>query len=116
MNHRLVSIVAAAAVTLASAPSLYSQAKLETKSGLYRIEGVVLSIDREKAVISVKQAGSRNISWPVVYTPQTSFTAGNEDAALDAVRVGSQVICLGKYEEPQAKTRMTAVRIEVRRR
>ncbi len=116
MNHRLIGIMAAAVVTLASAPSLYSQAKVETKSGLYRIEGVVLSINTEKAVISVKQAGSRNVSWPVAYTPQTSFTAGNDDATLDAVRVGSQVICLGKYDDPQAKMRMSAVRIEVRRR
>ena len=116
MKHGIIGLLAAAAVSLASVSSLYSQAKVETKSGLYRIEGSVLALNRGKAVLTVKQAGSRNISWPVAYTPETAFTAGNEDATLDAVRVGSQVICLGSYQDPQAKTRMTAVRIEVRRR
>ncbi len=59
MTRRVVCILAVAAdAWLAAAPSLYSQAKVETKSGLYRIEGVVLSINKEKAVISVKQAGA----------------------------------------------------------
>jgi hypothetical protein len=116
MKGRIVGILALVAVSsLALVASLHSQAKLDSKTGLYRIEGSVTAIDKDKAVITVKEASSANITWSVMYTKDTVFTLRNTDAKIDAVEVGRQVVCLGKIPDPEkAKTHMTAVRVEVR--
>jgi len=116
MKGRIVGVLALAAVSsLVLVADLHSQAKLDSKTGLYRIEGSVLSIDKEKSTITVKEASSANVTWTVVHTKDTTFTQRNEDAKIDAVQVGRQVICLGKFADPEKeKTRMTAVRIEIR--
>lgn len=116
MRHRTVGILALAAVaSLALVTTLYSQAKQDPNTGLYRIEGVVQAIDAEKAVITVKDAGTDNVTWHVAHTKETAFTWRNEDAKLDTVQVGRHVICLGKFADPEKeKTKLTATRIEVR--
>ncbi len=116
MTRRVVCILAVAAVAwLAAAPSLYSQAKLDATTGLSRIEGAVTAVDKDKNIITVRQAGRRNVTWAIAYTPETTFTLRNTDAKLESVKVGSQVICLGKFLEPEKeKTKMTATRVEVR--
>jgi hypothetical protein len=112
----MAGVLALAAVSsLVMLTNAYSQAKLDPKTGLSRIEGSVLAIDKDKAVIKVKQAGSKNVTWDIAYTAETTFTAHNKDAKLDTVVVGAQVICLGKFADPdKEKTRMTAARIDVR--
>jgi hypothetical protein len=116
MNRRIAGTLALAVVSsLALVASLYSQAKKDPQTGLYRIEGSVTAIDKEKAVITVKEASSANVTWSVAYLPETVFTAHNKDAKLDAVMVGAQVICIGKIPDPdKAKTHLSATRIDVR--
>jgi hypothetical protein len=116
MKGRVAAVLAlAAVVSLALVADLHSQAKKDPKTGLYRIEGSVLSIDTDKSVITVKQAGQRNVTWSVAYTKDTAVTHRNEGTKIDDVKVGRQVICLGKIDDPEkAKTHLTAVRIDVR--
>jgi len=116
MKLRIAGTLALAAVSsLALVTSLYGQAKKDPQTGLYRIEGSVTAIDKEKAVITVKEASSVNVTWSVAYVPETTFTAHNKDAKLDAVMVGAQVICIGKIPDPEKeKTHLTATRIDVR--
>lgn len=116
MKHRIVGILALAAVSsLVVAPTLHSQAKLDAQSGLYRIEGSVTALDKEKMLITVKEASSANVSWSVAYDKDTAFTLRNDPAKIDEVQVGRQVVCLGKIADPEkAKTHLKAVRVEVR--
>ena len=109
----ILALVAVSSLTLVA--SLHSQAKVDPKTGLYRIEGSVTAIDKEKTLITVKEASSANVTWSVMYTKDTAFTLRNDDAKIDAVEVGRQVVCLGKIPDPEkAKTHLTAVRVEVR--
>lgn len=116
MKGRIAGTLALAVVSsLALVTSLHGQAKKDPKTGLYRIEGSVTAIDKEKAVVTVKEASSANVTWSVAYLPETAFTAHNKDAKLDAVTVGAQVICIGKIPDPdKAKTHLAASRIDVR--
>jgi hypothetical protein len=116
MKGRVAGVLALVAiVSLALVASLQAQAKPDPKTGLYRIEGSVTAIDKEKTLITVKEASSANITWSVMYTKDTAFTLRNDPAKIEAVEVGRQVVCLGKIPDPEkAKTHMTAVRVEVR--
>jgi len=117
MRHWIPGRLALVALSsLALVGTLRGQARQDSKSGLYRIEGVVTAIDKEKLVITVKQAGRANVTWRVQYSQGTAFTWRNEDAKLDDVKVGRQVICLGKIPDPEKeKTHISAVRVDVRR-
>jgi hypothetical protein len=116
MKGRTAGILALVAVaSLALVASVHSQAKQDPKTGLYRIEGSVTAIDKEKTLITVKEASSANVTWSVMYTKDTAFTLRNDPAKVEAVEVGRQVVVLGKIPDPEkAKTHLTAVRVEVR--
>ena len=116
MKGRVAGVLALVAiVSLALVASVQSQAKKDPKTGLYRIEGSVTAIDKDKALITVKEASSLNVSWAVTYDKDTAFTLRNDPAKVDAVEVGHQVVVLGKIPDPEkAKTHVTAVRVEVR--
>ena len=117
MRRRVGILAVAALVCPALASNLFSQAKLDARSGLYRVEGSVTAIDREKSVFKLKEASSANVTWTIAYSPDTAYTAHNKDAKFGDIVVGAQVICLGKYDDPKnARTRMTALRIDLRRK
>ena len=96
---------------LVLAPGVYAQATKDAKSGLDRIEGYVVSIDKDKSALTVRQKSGTNVTWKIVYNADTKFTYRNSPSKVDEVKDGRRVICLGKFDE---KTTMTATRIDVR--
>lgn len=90
---------------------LYAQATKDAKTGLDRIEGFVVSIDKDKSSISLRQKSGTNVMWTVVYSPDTKFTYRNSPSSVDEVKEGRRVICLGKFDD---KSTMAAQRIDVR--
>jgi hypothetical protein len=96
---------------LVLAPGLLAQATMDAKTGLDRIEGYVVSIDKGKSSMSVRQKSGTNIVWNVVYNADTKFTYRNAPSSVDEVKDGRRVICLGKFGD---KTTMTAARIDIR--
>jgi hypothetical protein len=90
---------------------LYAQATKDAKTKLDRIEGYVVSIDKDKSSISLRQKSGTNIMWTVVYNPDTKFTYRNSPSSADEVKDGRRLICLGKFDN---KSTMTAQRIDVR--
>ena len=117
MKRRISGILAFVVVSsLALATSLYSQAKQDPQTGLWRVEGAITAVDSAKSVITVKQAGHANVTWSVAYAKDTVFTWQNADAKVEDAKVGRQVICIGKIEDPaKAKTHLTATRVEIRK-
>jgi hypothetical protein len=116
MKGRVACILSLVAiVSLALVASVQAQAKPDPTTGLFRIEGSVTAIDKEKTLITIKESSSANVTWSVMYTKDTVFTLRNDPAKLETVEVGRQIVCLGKIPDPEkAKTHMTAVRVEVR--
>jgi hypothetical protein len=113
MRRGIASILAVALVlSLGLAAGLHAQATKDAKTKLDRLEGTVLSIDKQKSEIAIKQRKTTNTQWTVVYTPDTKFTYINAPATLDKVKVGVRLICEGSFGTE--KSRMTAVRIDVR--
>jgi hypothetical protein len=90
---------------------LYAQATKDQKTGLDRIEAFVISVDKDKSTLTVRQKSGTNIIWKVVYNAQTKFTYRNSPSSIDEVKEGRRVICEGKFDD---KTTMTAQRIDVR--
>jgi len=90
---------------------LYAQASKDAKTKLDRIEGYVVSIDKDNSSVTVRQKTGTNIQWKVVYNAETKFTYRNSPSSIDEVKDGRRVICLGKFDEKNA---MAAQRIDVR--
>lgn len=99
--------------SLVLAPGLYAQAKPEKNTGLYRIEGTVVSINKEKSTITVRQRNRANVVMTITYSADTKFSYLNKPATLDDVKDTRQVICLGKLNEKES-SQMTASVIDVR--
>jgi hypothetical protein len=117
MRHSALGVFALFVASLVLVASVSAQAKKDPETGLYRIEGTVESIEKDKTCIMVKEASSANVVWEAVYTDETAFTANNKDSSLDAVENGHHVIVLGEFEDPEKhKTRMTATRVDIRRK
>jgi hypothetical protein len=112
MKRCIASILAVALVSVGLAAGLSAQAKKDEATGLDRLEGYVIGIDKDKAEIKIRQRGTTSQEWTLVYTKTTAFTYVNEPAALDKVKEGLRVIALGKFGTE--KTKMTAERIDVR--
>jgi hypothetical protein len=75
MNRRISGLLAFVAVSsLALATSLYSQAKQDPQTGLWRLEGAITAVDSAKSILTVKQAGHANVTWSVAYNKDTAFT------------------------------------------
>jgi hypothetical protein len=104
-------LVLALVCLLVLVPGLNAQAKKDAKSGLDRIEGYVVTIDKDKSALTVRQKTGTNIVWKVVYNADTKFTYRNAPSKVDEVKEGRRLICLGKFDD---KTTMTAARIDIR--
>jgi hypothetical protein len=82
--------------------------------GLYRIEGTVISINRETSTIALRQRGRTSMLWTVRFTDSTSISYRNTITSVDDVKVGRRIVCLGRYGQKGAKNEMTAVVVDVR--
>ena len=106
-------LVLALVSSLVLAPGLYAQAKPEKDTGLYRIEGTVIAINKDKSTITVRQRNRANVVMTIGYNADTKFSYLNKPATLDDVKDTRQVICLGKLNEKDAM-QMTASVVDVR--
>jgi hypothetical protein len=97
-------------LTLVLGAGLYAQVKKDEKSGLDRIEGRIQSINKDTSAITVRQGGTSNVVWKVVYNDKTKYTMRNEAGKFEDLKDGQRVIILGKYENEV----MTAARIDIR--
>jgi hypothetical protein len=104
-------VVVGLACSLVLVAGLYAQATKDAKTKLDRIEGYVVSIDKDKSSMTVRQKSGTNIMWNIVYNAETKFTYRNSPSSIDEVKDGRRVICLGKFDD---KSKMTAERIDVR--
>lgn len=113
MRRGIASILAVALVSsLGLAAGLHAQATTDQKTKLDRLEGTVVSIDKQKSEITLRQKNTTNMQWVVAYTPETTFSYRNAKGALDDVKVGLRLICLGSFGAEKSK--LTAERIDVR--
>jgi hypothetical protein len=108
-----LTLVLALLFSLLPAATVHAQAK-PLGNGLYRIEGTVISVDKEARTITIRQRSHTNMAWTIHYTQATSFSYRNTITSLDDVRNGRRVICLGRYERKDEKNEMTAVVVDVR--
>ena len=114
MNRSGVGLVVCSRVAaIAPVPGLYAQATQDPKTGLYRVDGTVIAINKDKSTIKVRQKNRANVVVTVSYTADTKFSQLNEPATLDDVRDNRRVICLGKLDEDDGR-RLVALVIDVR--
>ena len=114
MRRSIAGVLAVALVlSLGLVAGLRAQATKDAKSGLDRLEGIVVSIDKEKSEITIRQKATTSTEWKVAYTPDTKYSFRNEPAKIDAVKEHLRVICLGTFGT-ENKTKLTAARIDVR--
>jgi hypothetical protein len=106
----LVGVLVAAA---APVPGVFAQATVDPKTGLHRIDGTVIAINKEKSTIKIRQKNRSNIVVTVSYTDDTKFSLLNEPATLDDVRDNGRVICVGKLDEEDGR-RLVALVVDVR--
>jgi hypothetical protein len=105
-----IMIAVAVVVSLVLVTGLYAQMKKDTKSGLDRIEGTVMSIEKKESTITIR-VGTTGVIYKAVYNDQTTFTYRNAKSSLDAVKDGQRVVCLGKAE---SANRLAAYRVDIR--
>ncbi len=91
--------------------ALYAQATKDSQTKLDRIEGTIQSVNKDKSMIMVRQRGSTNTVWTVVYSAETAITYRNQPSTIDEVKDGRRVIVLGKFG---VKDQINAARIDIR--
>lgn len=109
----IVLLVAVLAAAVAPATALFAQATVDPKTGLHRVDGTVIAINREKSTIKIRQKNRSNVVVTVSYTSDTKFSQLNEPATLDDVRDNGRVICIGKPDEEDGR-RLVALVVDVR--
>ncbi len=97
------------AFSLVLIPNLYSQATKDKESGLDRLDATILSIDKDKSLILLRQPG-KNMTFQLTYDNKTIFTYRNAASTFEEVKEGRRVICLGKADG----LKFVATRIDVR--
>ena len=107
LRRTMLTTSACAFLLLLPAGDMVAQEE-RSQTGLDRLAGKVTAIERESSVIGVTYDQTTR---QVTYDTSTRFTNWNQAASVAVVKVGSQVICRGKFD---AKQRMAAARIEVR--
>jgi hypothetical protein len=113
MKRGIATILATALVlSLGVVAGLHAQAKKDEATKLDRLEGTVVSIDKAKSELKIRQRGTTSTEWTIAFTPETKFTYRNAPATLDKVKENLRVICLGTFGTEKSK--MTAARIDVR--
>lgn len=106
------TLVVTLVCSLGLVAAAYAQVKKDEATKLDRVEGMVISVFKDKNEIVIRQKGQTNVQWTIAFTPETKFTYRNEPSTLDAVKDGRRIICLGTFAADKVK--MTAARIDVR--
>ena len=96
-------------ITLALSVGLYAQVKKDSKTGLDRLSGTILNLNKDKT-LTITQSGPTKGTFKVSYNDQTKITNRNADAKADALKEGQRVIVLGKLD----KDVLVATRIDIR--
>jgi hypothetical protein len=97
--------------SLVLAPGLFSQIKQDPQTKLDRIEGTVLSIDKAKMTLVIRETGTANLDYTIIYTDKTIYTYRNGPAKAEDVKDGVRIVALGKAE---GATKLNAARIDIR--
>jgi hypothetical protein len=106
-----VVMILALGLTLVLGAGLYAQIKKDTKTGLDRLSGTIVTLDKAKSTMTVRQAGTTpQPSWHVAYNDKTAITVMGKPAKVDDLKEGLSVIILGNYE----KDVLNATRIDIR--
>ncbi len=97
--------------SLVLVPGLFSQIKTDPQSKLDRLEGTVQSIDKAKMTLIIRERGTSNLDYTVIYNDKTTYTFRNGPAKLEDLKDGVRIIALGKAE---GTNKLVAVRIDIR--
>ncbi len=104
-------IVLMLAFSLVLAPGLFSQIKTDPESKLDRIEGTVMSIDKAKNTMVIRQRGTANLDYTISFNEKTIYTLRNQPAKAEDVKDGVRIVALGKAE---GANKLAAARIDIR--
>ena len=104
-------LVVCLVLTLVLVPGLLAQVTKDAKTGLDRLEGTVVSIDKDKSTIMIRQRTGSAAVWTISFDANTKFTYRNEASTVDEVKDGRRVIILAKVG-PENK--IAASRVDVR--
>ncbi len=114
MRRASVSVVVLILVSsLVMAPGLFSQIKVDPASKLDYIQGTVLTIDKKGMTFVVREKGTSNQDYTIVYNDKTKFTYRNGAAILDDMKRDSLVYVIGKAD---GATKLVAERIDIRQK
>jgi hypothetical protein len=105
-----VFVVCTLSLALVLGTGLFAQVRKDAETGLDRIEGRIQAVNKDKSLIMIKQSGG--MSWEVTFDANTKFTKLNKPSALDQMKEGDRVICLGKAAGKDNK--LAASRIDAR--
>jgi hypothetical protein len=86
-------------LTLMLGAGIYAQVKKDAKTGLDRIEGSILSMNKDKSTLNVGQGGDTRVTWKVMYSDETKFTLNYKPSGRGDLRNGQRVTALGKFEK-----------------
>ncbi len=99
--------------SLVLAPGLFSQIKNDPKTKLDSIEGTVQSIDKTKMTMVIREKGTSNLDYTIIFTDKTTYTYRNEPGKAEDVKDGVRVVVLGKAE---GANKLAAYRIDIRQK
>lgn len=113
--RRFSWVVALMLITsLVIAPGLFSQIKQDPKTKLDQIEGTVQSIDKKAMTFVLRERGTSNLDYTIIYTDKTTFTYRNDPkASIADLKDGVRVVAMGKAE---GATKLNAARIDIRQK
>lgn len=97
--------------SLVIAPGLFSQIKQDPKTKLDEIQGTVQSIDKKAMTMVIRETGTSNLDYTIIYNDKTSFTYRNGKGSIDDLKEGLRVVAIGKAE---GATKLNAARIDIR--
>jgi predicted small lipoprotein YifL len=99
-------------LSLAIAPGLFGQIKQDPQSKLDRLDGNIQSIDKKNMTLILRQRGTSNLDYTVVFNDKTIVTDRNKKGGTIAdLKEGQRIITLGKAE---GATKLIASRIDIR--
>ncbi len=92
-------------------PGMVAQIKVDQQSKLDRIEGTVQSIDSKNMTFVIRERGTANLDYTIVYNDKTAFTFRNAKSTISELKDGRRIIALGKAE---GATKLIAQRVDIR--
>ena len=106
-------VVLTVVASLVFAPGLFSQIKQDPASKKDQIEGTVQSIDAKAGTFVIRQKGTGNLDYTIIYNDKTTFTYRNGPAKVADLKDGVRVVAIGKAE---GATKLNAERIDIRQK